>query len=69
MTIRRTPTREGAVVRTAVAVVLGLVVGFVAGVVLFESGPGVEPATVVLAVACAAAAAVAERRMRRRPGR
>ena len=61
--------RSGSGVRTAVTGALGLVVGFVAGVSLFESGPGIEPLTIVSAVACAVTVAVAERRVRRGQGR
>ena len=44
---------------------LGPIAGFVAGVMLFDHGPGVDPLPVVLAIAGAVAAAVADARIRR----
>jgi hypothetical protein len=49
--------------------VLGLVGGFVVGVVLFEGGPGVEALPIVLAVVSAVAAPVVDGRFGRGPGR
>lgn len=55
--------------RTVFTGVLGLIVGFVAGIVLFDRGPGIELQPIVLAIACAIAATVADARDRRAPGR
>ena len=52
--------------RTFVATLLGLIGGFLAGVALFERGPGIEPLTVVLAVTCAVVAPVVGGWLRRR---
>lgn len=53
--------------RTVFTGFLGLIAGFVAGVMLFDHGPGVDPLPIVMAIACAVAAAVADARIRRRP--
>jgi len=45
--------------RTFIVTLLGLVGGFLAGVVLFERGPGIELPAIVLAAACAVVAPVA----------
>ena len=52
--------------RTFVATLLGLIGGVLAGVALFERGPGIEPLAVVLAVTCAVVAPAADRWLRRR---
>ena len=51
--------------RTLVTGVLGLIMGFVAGILLFDRGPGVDPQPIVLAIACAVAATVANARSSR----
>lgn len=53
--------------RTLVTGVLGLIAGFVAGILLFDRGPGVNPQPIVLAIACAVAATVANVRVHRGP--
>lgn len=53
--------------RTLVTGVLGLIAGFVAGILLFDRGPSIDPQPVVLAIACAAAATVANVRVHRGP--
>jgi hypothetical protein len=55
--------------RAVVLGVLGLVGGFVVGVVLFEGGPGIEWPPIVLAISSAVAAPLADARLRRGPGR
>lgn len=50
--------------RTFVTGVLGLIAGFVAGIVLFDRGPDIDLQPIVLAIACAAAT-VANVRVRR----
>jgi hypothetical protein len=51
--------------RTFVKGVLGLIAGFVAGIVLFDRVPGIDLQPIVLAIACAAVATVANVRVRR----
>ena len=51
--------------RTSVGSVFALIGGFIAGVVLFEGGPGIEPLPIVLAIVCAVAAPAVARRIRR----
>lgn len=55
--------------RTVFTGFLGLIAGFVAGVMLFDHGPGVDPLPIVLAIACAVASTVADARIRRGPRR
>lgn len=45
--------------------VLGLITGFVAGIVLFDRGPGIDFQPIVLAIACAVATSFADARVRR----
>jgi uncharacterized membrane protein YeaQ/YmgE (transglycosylase-associated protein family) len=52
--------------RTTVVALLGLIGGLLAGVVLFERGPGIELLTIVLAVACAVVAPFVDRWLRSR---
>ncbi len=46
--------------RTTVVALLGLIGGFIAGVALFDRGPGVELLVIVLAAACAVVAPVVD---------
>ena len=55
--------------RTVVTGVLGLIAGFVAGIVLFDRVPSVDLQPIVLAIACAVAATIADARARWAPGR
>ena len=55
--------------RTAVTGLVGLLVGLVAGILLLERGPDIEPLVIALAIACAAAAAIVDGRVRRGVGR
>jgi hypothetical protein len=50
--------------RTTVVALLGLIGGFLAGVALFERGPGIELPTIVLAAACAVVAPLVNRWLR-----
>ena len=51
--------------RTVVTGVLGLIAGFVAGIMLFDRGPGIEFLPIVLvALACAVAAPLVDSRLR-----
>jgi len=52
--------------RTTVIALLGLIGGFLAGVVLFERGPEIELSIFVLAAACAVVAPVVDRWLRSR---
>ena len=52
--------------RTTVIALLGLIGGFLAGVVLFEHGPEIELSIFVLAAACAVVAPVVDRWLRSR---
>jgi hypothetical protein len=51
--------------RPSVGSVFALNGGFIAGVVLFEGRPGIEPLPIVLAIVCAVAAPAVARRIRR----
>lgn len=53
--------------RTLATGVLGLIAGFVAGILLFDRGPSVDPQLIVLAIACTVAATVANVRVHRGP--
>lgn len=55
--------------RTVVVSVIGLIVGFIAGILLFDQGPGIELLPIILAIVCAFAGAVVERQIRRSPRR
>lgn len=55
--------------RTFVTGVLGLISGFVTGILLFDHGPGMDLLPIVLALVCAVAAPIADARFRRDPGR
>ena len=48
----------GAAMRTFVVALFGLTAGFLAGVALFDRGPGIELLVIVLAAACAVVAPV-----------
>ena len=50
--------------RAPVLSALGLIGGFVVGIVLFESGPSIELLPIVLALACAVAAPLVDSRLR-----
>ncbi len=52
--------------RSTVLSALGLIGGFVAGIVLFDRGPGIELLPIVLALACAVTAPLVDSRLRRR---
>ena len=52
--------------RTTVVALLGLIGGFLAGVALFDRGPGVELLAIVLTAACAVVAPVVDRWLRSR---
>src|SRR5918994_5252239 len=58
--------REGTAMRTFVVALLGLIGGLLAGVALFERGPGIELLVIVLAVTGAIVAPVADRWLRGR---
>ena len=45
----------------------GLIAGLVAGIVLFDSGPGIDLQPIVLTIACAVAGMVADARFGRGP--
>ena len=53
--------------RTDVKGVLGLIVGFVVGIVLFDRGPGIGLRPFVPGIACAVVGTVANVRVRRGP--
>ena len=55
--------------RTAIMSVVALLVGLVAGIALFDRGPGVEYAAIALALTCAVAAAFADSQLRGGTGR